>query len=115
MALDDIGESEIAVAVTATTALLFSPHVRGLLRGAAVRGLAGLLATSDTLLAMARNLGHGAAPPDRVGTGLQDIVARPDASHGTNDEDAAEATSSVPLAAPKGRRRPQRRRATIQP
>ena len=80
MALDDFdafAESEVAVAVAATAAL-FSPRVRGLLRGGMIYGLAGLLTAGDTIFSLARSAArfargtqHGAttAAPE-----LQDIT-----------------------------------------
>jgi hypothetical protein len=80
MALDDFdafAESEVAVAVAATAAL-FSPRVRGLLRGGVVYGLAGLLTAGDTIFSIARSaarlaLGtqHGSTTAEQ---GLQDIT-----------------------------------------
>jgi hypothetical protein len=53
-AFDDFVESEVAVAAAATAAL-FSPRVRGLLRGGAVYGLAGLLTAGDMISSVARS------------------------------------------------------------
>src|SRR5438128_423721 len=59
MALDDFVESEVAVAVAATAALA-SPRVRGLLRGGAIYGLAGLLLAGGTISPFARGVAQGA-------------------------------------------------------
>ena len=80
MALDDFNdvvESEVAVAVAATAAL-FSPRVRGLLRGGAVYGLAGLLMAGDTIFSLARSAVRFARGAQQGATtaaqGLQDIT-----------------------------------------
>lgn len=59
MALDDFLESEVAIAVGATAALL-SPRVRGVLRSGAVYGLAGVLIAGDAVGSVARGVGRGA-------------------------------------------------------
>jgi hypothetical protein len=59
MALDDFLESEVAIAVGATAAVL-SPRVRGLLRSGAVYGLAGALIAGDAVASVARGAGRGA-------------------------------------------------------
>ena len=59
MALDDFVESEVAIAVAATAALL-SPRVRGVLRSGAVYGLAGALIAGDAVASVARGAGRGA-------------------------------------------------------
>src|SRR5437764_1389149 len=59
MALDDFVESEVAVAVAAAAALA-SPRVRGLLRGGAVYGLAGLMTAGDTISSFAHGMANGA-------------------------------------------------------
>ena len=59
MALDDFLESEVAVAVAATAAVL-SPRVRGVLRSGAVYGLAGALIAGDAVASVARGAGRGA-------------------------------------------------------
>jgi hypothetical protein len=74
MALDDFGdfvESEVAVAVAATAAL-FTPRVRGLLRGGVVYGLAGLLTVGDMISSFARGTGQGSTT---AAQGLQDITS----------------------------------------
>ena len=58
MALDDFVESEVAVAVAATAAIL-SPRVRGLLRRGAVYGVAGVLIAGDAVSSVARGAGRG--------------------------------------------------------
>lgn len=59
MDLDDFLESEVAIAVGATAAVL-SPRVRGLLRSGAVYGLAGVLIAGDAVGSVARGAGRGA-------------------------------------------------------
>jgi hypothetical protein len=59
VALDDFLESEVAVAVAATAAVL-SPRVRGVLRSGAVYGLAGALIAGDAVASVARGAGRGA-------------------------------------------------------
>jgi hypothetical protein len=59
MALDDYLESEVAIAVVATSAIL-SPRVRGVLRRGAVLGLAGLLTAGDMLGSFAGGVMRGA-------------------------------------------------------
>ena len=59
MALDDFLESEVAVAVAATAAVL-SPRARRLLRSGAVYGLAGVLIAGGAVSSVARNAGRGA-------------------------------------------------------
>ena len=59
MSLDDYLESEVAVAVAATAAIL-SPRVRRLVRGGAVYGLAGVLIAGDAVGSLARGAGRGA-------------------------------------------------------
>jgi hypothetical protein len=59
MALDDFLESEVAIAVGATAAVL-SPRVRGLLRSGAVYGIAGALIAGDAVASVARDAGRGA-------------------------------------------------------
>jgi hypothetical protein len=80
MALDDFNdfvESEVAVAVAATAAL-FSPRVRGLLRGGVVHGLASLLAAGDTIFSFAHSAVRLARSAQQGSTtaaqGLQDIT-----------------------------------------
>jgi hypothetical protein len=59
MGLDDFVESEVAIAVAATAAIL-SPRVRGLLRRGAVYGVAGALIAGDAVSSVARGAGRGA-------------------------------------------------------
>jgi hypothetical protein len=59
MALDDYLESEVAIAVAATAAVL-SPRVRGVLRKGAVYGLAGALVAADGVGSFVRGIGRGA-------------------------------------------------------
>jgi len=60
MALDDYIESEVAVAIAATAAVL-SPRVRGVLRKGAVYGVAGVLVAGDALGQFARGAARGAS------------------------------------------------------
>lgn len=55
MGLDDFVESEVAVAVAATAAVL-SPRVRGLLRRGAVYRVAGALIAGDAVSSVARGV-----------------------------------------------------------
>lgn len=59
MDLDDYLESEVAIAVAATAAVL-SPRVRGWLRRGAVYGLAGAFIAGDAVSSVARSAGRGA-------------------------------------------------------
>ncbi len=59
MALEDYLETEVAVAVAATAAVL-SPRVRGVLRRGAVYGLAGVLRAGDAISSAAPGLSQGA-------------------------------------------------------
>jgi hypothetical protein len=59
MVLDDYLESEVALAVAATAAVL-SPRLRGVLRSGAVYGLAGALIAGDAVASVARGAGRGA-------------------------------------------------------
>jgi hypothetical protein len=58
MSLEDFVESEVAVAVAATAAVL-SPRVRRLAHSGAVYGLAGALIAADAVTATARGVGRG--------------------------------------------------------
>lgn len=58
MALDDFAESEVAIAVAATAAVL-SPQVRGALRKGAVYGLAGVLTAGDMIGSFVSGFGRG--------------------------------------------------------
>jgi hypothetical protein len=58
MDLEDFVESEVAVAVAATAAIL-SPRVRGVLRSGAVYGLAGALIAGDAIGSIARGVVRG--------------------------------------------------------
>jgi hypothetical protein len=69
MALDDYLESEVAVAVAATAAVL-SPGFRRVLRRGAVYGVAGVLKATDVATAAARGAARGAtSASDKVQTG----------------------------------------------
>jgi hypothetical protein len=59
MALDDFLESEVAIAVAATAAVL-SPGVRRVLRRGAVYGVAGAVKATDLVTAAARGVAQGA-------------------------------------------------------
>ncbi len=94
MALDDYLDSEVAIAMAATAALL-SPRVRGVLRKGAVYGLAGAFAAADTVGSFARGIGRGAqgAAAGTVGTAAG-------ASMGpTTPEEAADALAAASGAA----------------
>jgi hypothetical protein len=58
MAVDDFVESEVAVAVAATAAVL-SPPVRRVLRRGAVYGVAGALVAGDAIASFARGAARG--------------------------------------------------------
>jgi hypothetical protein len=58
MDVDEFVESEVAIAVAATAAIL-SPRVRGVLRSGVVYGLAGALIAGDTIGSIARGVGRG--------------------------------------------------------
>jgi hypothetical protein len=66
MALDDFLESEVAIAVAATAAVL-SPGVRRVLRRGAVYGVAGALKASDVVTAAARGVAQGVSAPSAAG------------------------------------------------
>lgn len=59
MELEDFVDSEVAIAVAATAAVL-SPRVRGLLRTGAVYGLAGALTVGDAVSTAAGGVRRGA-------------------------------------------------------
>ena len=76
MALDDFVESEVAVAVAATAAIL-SPRARGLLRRGAVYGIAGVLMAGDAVSSVARGVGRGAQQAaDSAGGVVQEAADR---------------------------------------
>jgi nucleoside phosphorylase len=58
MALEDYLESEVAIAVAATAAVL-SPRVRRVLRRGAVYGVVGALKATDVVTAAARGVASG--------------------------------------------------------
>jgi hypothetical protein len=58
MAFEDYLEPEIAV-TAAVTAAIFSPRARRIFRRGAVYGLAGIIATGDTIASFSRNVRHG--------------------------------------------------------
>ena len=77
MALEEYFESEVAVAVAATAALM-SPRARRLLRRGAVYGVAGALKATDVVTAAARGIGQGvSAQAARSGDGTGDSRAAP--------------------------------------
>jgi hypothetical protein len=65
MALDDWLDSEVAVAVAATAAVL-SPGFRRVLRRGAVYGVAGVLKATDVATAAARGVARGAGAGGEV-------------------------------------------------
>ena len=71
MALEEYFESEVAVAVAATAALM-SPRGRRLLRRGAVYGVAGALKATDVVTAAARGVAQGIGAQT---TGSSDHVA----------------------------------------
>ena len=60
MAMEDWMDSEVAVAVAATAAVL-SPRFRRVLRRGAVYGVAGVLKATDVATATARGVARGAS------------------------------------------------------
>jgi hypothetical protein len=64
MALEDYLESEVAIAVAATAAVL-SPRVRRVLRRGAVYGVAGALKATDVVTAAARGVASGVSSETR--------------------------------------------------
>jgi hypothetical protein len=67
MAMDDWLDSEVAVAVAATAAVL-SPGFRRVLRRGAVYGVAGVLKATDVATAAARGIARGASSGDVADT-----------------------------------------------
>jgi hypothetical protein len=61
MAIDEYFESEVAIAVAVTAAVL-SPGVRRVLRRGAVYGVAGALKATDVVTATARGIAQGVGP-----------------------------------------------------
>lgn len=59
MDVENFAESEVAIAVAATAAVL-SPRVRGVLRRGAVYGVAGALIAGDAAASLGRGFGRGA-------------------------------------------------------
>jgi hypothetical protein len=100
-------ESEVAVAVAATVAVL-SPRVRGLLRRGAVYGVAGLLIAGDAVLGLGRGLTRGA----QQGATSVGLMAQ---RTGTADEAGGaaplEGDAAASVGAPKGSTRRRRVRA----
>jgi hypothetical protein len=68
MALDDLLESEVGLAVAATAAVL-SPRVRSGIRRGAVYAVAGALVAGDALVDVARSVGEGAGDAMRSAGG----------------------------------------------
>jgi hypothetical protein len=91
MALDDLVESEVAVAVAATAAVL-SPQVRRLARSGAVYGLAGALIAADAVTAMARGVGRGA---QQGAGGVEPGVRQVASSAGGKVQEARDAAAGV--------------------
>jgi hypothetical protein len=71
---DDFLESEIAVALAATAALV-SPRVRRLVQRGAVYGLAAAFSLGDRLASAVSDAVHAAQPANKD-DGLEDITAR---------------------------------------
>ena len=95
MALEDYLETEVAVAVAATAAVL-SPRVRGALRRGAVYGIAGVLRAGDAISSAAPAVSQGAqqAAASAAGT-VQDVAgqARAAAEGGEDTQTAQERES----------------------
>lgn len=95
MALEDYLETEVAVAVAATAAVL-SPRVRGALRRGAVYGIAGVLRAGDAISSAAPAVSQGAqqAAASAAGT-VQDVAgqARAAAEGGEDAQTAQERES----------------------
>jgi len=89
MARDDFVDSDVAIAVAATAAVL-SPKVRGALRQGAVYGLAGVLAAGDALGAFVSGVGRGVHQGAAATTGAA-TAAGTDATTATTLEEAADA------------------------
>ena len=76
MDVEDFVDSEVAIAVAATAAVL-SPRVRGVLRRGAVYGLAGGLIAGSAVASAARGVGHGAQQATSSAGGvLQGVTSR---------------------------------------
>lgn len=102
MARDDSTGPLVAAAVT-LAALLMSPRVRTTLRGAAVQGLAGVLAAGDGVMSFAQGVSRGVRDPN---------VSPPDgATRDARPATGGDAAQPQVLAGPvsKGRRRPRAR------
>lgn len=90
MALDDYFESEVAVAVAATAAVM-SPQVRNLLRCGAVYGLAGVLMVGDAVSSAARNVAPGVQQAAATAAGtVQGAAQQAAAAAASVAEEAAE-------------------------
>ena len=76
MALDDLFETEVVVAVGATAALM-SERARRVLRRGAVYGIAGVMSASDAVAAAARNVGRDGDRMSADGDGAPATVAPP--------------------------------------
>jgi hypothetical protein len=95
MALEDYLETEVAVAVAATAAVL-SPRVRGALRRGAVYGIAGVLRAGDAISSAAPAVSQGAqqAAASAAGT-VQDVAGQARAAaEGGEDAQTAEERES---------------------
>lgn len=76
MALEDYMESEVAVAVAATAAML-SPRARHMARRGLVYGVAGVIKAADTVSSAARGVAHEAQSAfahDGQGAGEQEAA-----------------------------------------
>jgi hypothetical protein len=84
MAVEDYLESEVAIAVAATVAVM-SPRFRRVLRRGAVYGVAGALKATDVVSAAARGVAHGLGPqatPAGPGDGQAHAAQSPHAPSG---------------------------------
>jgi nucleoside phosphorylase len=77
MALDDWLESEVAVAVAATTVVL-SPRARRIVRRGAVYAVAGALKATDLVTAAARGVAQGVSAPSGPATAGERPAAAPE-------------------------------------
>ena len=76
MELEDFVDSEVAVAVAATAAVL-SPRVRRILRRGAVYGVAGALIAGDAAASVARGFGRGTRDAaSSTGGAVQGVAGR---------------------------------------
>ena len=66
---EDFFESEVAVAVAATAAAMFSPRVRGVLRQGLVYGVAGVTVAASAVSGAAQTVGRTVAGAVPIGIG----------------------------------------------